>query len=75
MATSIDALVIGLSFSFVSINIFLPAIIIGFVTFFVCLTGVYIGDRAGHLFGKKFGFAGGIILILIGVRILFLHLA
>jgi len=70
IATSIDAFAVGLSFSLVGINIFLPAIIIGFVTFFVCLIGVYIGDRASDLCEKKLGAAGGIVLILIGVKIL-----
>jgi len=74
VATSIDALAVGLSFSLIDIKIFLPAVIIGSVTFFVCLTGVYIGDRIGSLLGKKLGIAGGIILILIGARILFSHI-
>ena len=75
VATSIDALAVGLSFSLIDLNIFFPAIIIGSVTFLVCFTGVYIGDRVGHLFEKKLEIAGGIVLILIGVRILISHIA
>jgi len=70
IATSIDALAVGLTFSLIGINIFLPAAIIGFVTFFVCFMGVHIGDRLGYMFEKKLGIAGGIVLILIGLRIL-----
>ena len=74
IATSIDALAVGLSFSMIDIKIFLPAIIIGFVTFLVCLTGVYIGDRIGSMFEKKLELAGGIVLILIGIKILISHI-
>ncbi|MCL2480238.1 MAG: manganese efflux pump MntP family protein [Spirochaetaceae bacterium] len=74
IATSIDALAVGLSFSIINIAIFFPVLIIGSVTFFVCLTGVYIGDRVGSMFGKKLEIAGGIILILIGARILISHI-
>jgi len=74
IATSIDALAVGLSFSLININIFLPAIIIGSVTFFVCLIGVYVGDRVGSLLERKLEIAGGIILILIGARILISHI-
>ena len=74
IATSIDALAVGLSFSFLDMNIALPVIIIGAVTFFICLAGVYIGDRIGHIFEDKLEIAGGVILILIGLRILVTHL-
>ncbi|MDX9801075.1 MAG: manganese efflux pump MntP family protein [Spirochaetia bacterium] len=74
IATSIDALAVGMSFSFLDINIALPVIIIGVVTFTVCLAGVYIGDRIGHIFEDKLEIAGGIILILIGSKILLSHL-
>ncbi len=75
VATSIDALAVGLSFSLLNIKILKPAIIIGSVTFFVCLIGVYIGDKIGHLFEKKLEIGGGIVLILIGAKILISHIA
>ncbi len=74
IATSIDALAVGLSFSFLNLSIAMPVIIIGCVTFAVCLAGVYIGDRIGHIFEDKLEIAGGAILILIGIRILVSHL-
>ena len=74
VATSIDALAVGLSFSIIDIKIFFPAIIIGSVTFLVCLTGVYIGDKIGSMFEKKLEFAGGIVLIFIGLKILISHI-
>lgn len=74
VATSIDALAVGLSFSILNINIALPVMIIGAVTFIVCLAGVYIGDRVGHIFEDKLEIAGGVILILIGIKILLSHL-
>ena len=73
IATSIDALAVGLSFSLINIAILFPAIVIGSVTFLVCLTGVYIGGKIGRMFAlfeKKLEAAGGIVLIAIGVKIL-----
>ena len=73
VATSIDALAIGLSLSFLGSSIIEPAIIIGIVTFSLSLLGVYIGKKFGVYF-EKIGILGGIILIIIGLRILFEHL-
>ena len=70
IATSIDALAVGLTFSLIGMNIFLPAVVIGSVTFVVCFIGVYIGNKLGYLSEKKLGIAGGVVLILIGIRIL-----
>lgn len=71
IATSIDALVIGLSFSFNNTNIFLSATIIGIITFITCNLGYYLGN----LFHKKIhqysGLIGGITLIIIGIKLLF----
>ncbi len=72
IATSIDALAVGIAFSVLDINIIKPAIIIGGVTFIMSVIGVYIGDKLGDLFGKKIEIAGGLILILIGIKILVL---
>ncbi|MBU1078144.1 MAG: manganese efflux pump MntP family protein, partial [Spirochaetes bacterium] len=54
--------------------IIVPALIIGAVTFIVCIAGVYIGRRIGHFFEQKIEFIGGVILILIGLKILAEHL-
>ncbi len=75
IATSIDALVVGVSFAFLKVSIATPVIIIGVVTFILSFTGVYIGDRFGHFFEKKIEIAGGVILIGIGTKILVEHLA
>lgn len=74
IATSIDALAVGLSLSVLRVPIISPAVVIGLVTFSVCLAGVYIGDRIGHFFEKRIELAGGLILIGIGVKILFEHM-
>jgi putative Mn2+ efflux pump MntP len=70
IATSIDALAVGVSFAFLEISIIEPAIIIGIVTFALSFAGVYIGHKMGHLFEKKVVAIGGIILIGIGIKIL-----
>ena len=74
VTTSIDALVVGFSFALLSVPILAPAVIIGMVTFILSLAGVFIGNRAGHIFRKKAGILGGIILVAIGVKILIEHL-
>lgn len=74
VATSIDALAIGLSFSFLNITIITPVLIIGLVTFFLSFLGVFLGDRFGRLFEGKIELIGGIVLIAIGTKILFEHL-
>jgi putative Mn2+ efflux pump MntP len=73
IATSIDALAVGLSLSFLEVSILTPAIIIGIITFALSFVGVYIGKRFGG-FLKKIGVLGGVILIGIGIKILFEHL-
>lgn len=74
VATSIDALAVGLSLSFLRIPILAPAIIIGTVTFSLSFLGVYFGSRFGHFLGNKVEAVGGLILIVIGLRILLEHL-
>lgn len=74
IATSIDALAVGLSFAFLDASIALPAVIIGLVTFAVSFTGVAAGGRLGLVFGNKIEIAGGLILIGIGAKILAQHL-
>jgi len=74
VATSIDALAVGLSLSFLNISIAMPVVIIGVVTFLLSFFGVFIGDRFGHFFEKKIEIVGGLILIGIGIKILIEHL-
>ena len=70
IATAIDALAVGITFSFESINIFMAISIIGLTTFIIASTGVYIGHIFGNKYQQKAQITGGIILILIGVKIL-----
>ena len=73
IATSIDALAVGMSLSFLNVPIVAPAIIIGIITFSLSFLGVYLGNRFGHFLGNKVEVIGGIILIAIGLRILLEH--
>ena len=74
IATSIDALAVGISLSFLNIEIATPAIIIGIVTFVLSFLGVYIGEKFGHFFESKIEVIGGLTLIGIGTKILLEHL-
>ncbi len=76
LATSIDALIIGVTFalSYKNINLCLSTFIIGFTTFFFSMLGILFGKKTGMKFGKKMEILGGIILILIGLNILIEHL-
>ncbi len=69
-ATSFDAYAVGLTFSFLKIRVLTPSLIIGFTTFSVCLIGFYIGQKIKKIFGEKLELIAGIILILIGFKIL-----
>lgn len=74
IATSIDALAVGLSLALLSIPILLSVAIIGGVTFCISYIGVLIGKKFYCILGNKAEFAGGIILFLIGIKILIEHL-
>jgi putative Mn2+ efflux pump MntP len=74
LATSMDALAVGLSLAFINVSIVLPVIIIGIITFCMSFSGFFIGSKFGHFFENKVGIAAGIMLIGIGVKILFEHL-
>jgi len=74
LATSLDALATGISFALLGIPVIMPVIIIGVVTFMVSFAGVWIGDKSGRFFGKKMEIAAGIILIIIGIKVLMSHL-
>jgi putative Mn2+ efflux pump MntP len=73
IATSIDALMVGLSFAFLETSIFIPVLVIGTVTFALSLVGFKFGCSMGRVFGKRVKVLGGIILILIGIQILAEH--
>lgn len=70
VATSIDALAVGVSFSFINMALMMPVIIIGAMSFALTGAGFFIGKKAGELLGKKAEILGGLILIGIGVKIL-----
>jgi putative Mn2+ efflux pump MntP len=69
VATSIDALAAGVSLAVLKINIVSSALLIGTVTFSLCILGVYIGKRFGNLLGLRARFVGGSILLLLGFKI------
>ncbi len=73
IATSIDALAVGLTLSFLSVEIITPSLIIGMVTFILSFIGVFFGNRFGHFFESKIEMIGGIILMIIGIKILIEH--
>ena len=74
VATSIDALAVGITFAFFRINIFLAIIITGVITFCISIAGVKIGNTFGAKFKSKAEFIGGAVLIILGFKILIEHL-
>ena len=74
VATSIDALVIGISLSILDVSIYLSILIIGLFAFAFSVSGYYLGHRIGKIVGNKVEIIGGIILIGIGIKILIEHL-
>lgn len=74
LATSIDALAVGITFAFLHANIYASVAVIGLTTLVLSFFGVVIGNLFGAKFKSKAEIAGGIILILIGVKILLEHL-
>lgn len=74
VATSIDALAVGITFAFLDYPIVEAITIIGITTFCISIGGVYVGNFFGNKYEKKAEFAGGLILVLLGVRILLTHL-
>lgn len=73
VATSIDAFAVGFSLALLDIEILFPALCIGIITGFISLIGIYIGKYFGTKFSQYARFAGGIILIGIGVKIVLEH--
>ncbi len=74
IATSIDALMVGLSFAFLNTSILEPMLVIGLITFVLSVTGFFFGCSLGRVFGNKIKIVGGLILIAIGLRILLEHI-
>ena len=74
IATSIDALAVGITFAFFKVSILSAISIIGIITFILCVIGVKIGNVFGEKYKSKAEIIGGIILILIGFKILIEHL-
>jgi len=75
VATSIDALAVGLSFALLKVSITTPIAIIGTTTFTLSFLGATVGDKLGKALSGKIGVLGGLILIAIGIKILLEHLA
>ncbi len=74
IATSIDALAVGITFAFLNVNLILAISLIGVITFIISVLGVKVGNIFGDKYEKKAEFVGGIILILLGIKILLEHL-
>lgn len=74
VATSIDALTIGVSMAFLNVNIWLAAAVIGVVTFALSAVGVSLGSKFGARVGSRAGILGGAVLICLGIKILIEHL-
>ena len=70
IATSIDAFAVGLTYALLNETILLPSIIIGIVAFIFSIMGIFLGKKIGNYFGGRFQILGGVILILIGIKIL-----
>jgi putative Mn2+ efflux pump MntP len=73
VATSLDALAVGLSLAMLQVTIWFPSIVIGVVTATLSLVGIYLGNRLRGALGKQMEFVGGLVLIGIGIRILWMH--
>lgn len=74
VATSIDALAVGITFAFLEVNIVAAVCLIGCITFLLSAVGVKIGNVFGTKYKRKAEIAGGIVLILLGIKILLEHL-
>lgn len=74
IATSIDALAVGITFAFFKVNLLLAITLIGTITFILSVIGTKIGNKFGDKYKSKAELAGGIILIIIGLKILLEHI-
>jgi putative Mn2+ efflux pump MntP len=75
LATSIDALAVGVSFAFLQMSVLVPAIIIGIVAFVLSFAGVMTGMKLASVLGRRIEILGGVILVIIGLNILISHMA
>jgi putative Mn2+ efflux pump MntP len=73
VATSIDAMAVGLGLAMLHVSIWIPCLVIGLVTLVMCVLGFLLGRMLGARFGKRAEVLGGVILIVIGLRILLSH--
>lgn len=73
IATSIDALAVGISFAALNVNIFSGVCLIGVITFGCCMVGGFLGRKLGDLFASKATLLGGIILVCLGIKIFLEH--
>lgn len=73
IATSIDALAVGLSFAFLNVSIIVPVLVIAGIAAALSFTGFFVGQKLGHFFENRIEVLGGVILIGIGLKILIEH--
>ena len=74
IATSIDALAVGITFAFLNVNLILAIALIGSITFFLSVIGTKVGNVFGDRYENKAELLGGVILIFLGIKILLEHL-
>ena len=74
IATSIDALAVGITFAFLKVNLIAAISMIGVITFVLSVIGTKIGNRFGDKYESKAELVGGVILVLLGIKILLEHL-
>ena len=74
IATSIDALAVGITFAFFNVSLLLSVSMIGIITFIICVIGVKVGNVFGEKYKSKAELAGGLILIVMGAKIIIDHL-
>ncbi|WP_455685017.1 manganese efflux pump MntP [Thomasclavelia sp.] len=74
IATSVDALAVGITFAFFNVSIVLSTTVIGIITFIICVIGVKVGNVFGEKYKSKAELAGGVLLIIMGCKILMDHL-
>lgn len=73
LATSMDALAVGLTFSMINSSIVYPSVVIGIVASGMTIAGLRLGERFSLLLGKKMEFVGGVLLIVIGIKLVIDH--
>jgi manganese efflux pump family protein len=74
VATSLDALAVGLSMAMLKTSVLFPSVVIGVVASALSTVGLFAGNKLGETFGKRMEILGGLILVGIGLRILYIHL-